>query len=173
MTLNQYTDSRQKAEESSQIFAIDICEVNQVKPNAKHTIVVNIKGDPDAIFGASVMAPVDGDINLPEEGDLVAVAYSKGGKAFVIGSYYSVQDTVPQHEAGDRQLGTPSSDAHITLKSDGTVDVNGMAMYWPRLESEPNADDLEDGAVWYNTTDDAYRGVQGGVVVDFNTSAGP
>jgi hypothetical protein len=65
---------------------------------------------------------------LPEEGDDVAVLFSKEGKPWVVGSWYAADRLesgnveLPEYEEGDLRVGN-SAGSHVTLKSNGDVEI--------------------------------------------------
>lgn len=124
MTLNpQSTDS--DTDSQSDIIGLEggivtIAKTHNGDDGVGHHVEVN----PDTIdsaITAEVKADQIGDVAIPTEGDRVIIGYRITGRPIILGSRYSISDTVPNYEPGERVIGHPLSDAHIRLTSDGTV----------------------------------------------------
>lgn len=123
--VNPFADAKKQARSTAEAAALDFCEVVEVQSNAGHTARVSIKGDRGNSRVVSAIVPTDGDVSVPQKGDIVAVGYAKGNKPVVLGTVYTADDDIPQYEAGERVLGAPGTSAQIKFNADGSIDIDG------------------------------------------------
>lgn len=79
---------------------------------------------------ATVLAPTQGDVNVPEEGEDVMVLFGAADKPIVLGSFYPTddkfgepnEDLVPEYEEGDRIIGNGTG--YIRIDKDGSIDAS-------------------------------------------------
>jgi hypothetical protein len=172
MPTNPFTAAERVAERRAQETMMDIARVQQVADNAAHGVIVSVVGveGSQTPFAARVTAPVIGEIGLPKRDDLVLVAYAGGRTPLVIGAVPTEENALPAYVSGERRVANQSGSATLTLGAGGTITLSANGARWPHRASDPSPTDVDDGTTWYNTTDDAFRGVEGGSVVTFSTS---
>lgn len=158
MASNPFVDNEQKSRRHSDDFALDLARVKRVEDDDDHQAVVEIVST-DTEAPAKLPATVShtGDVALPSEGDMVVVGYARGQKPVVIGTVYTRQDN-PQYGADERHV-----------HGDGGVFLVGPFAAAPKVDSDPASP--PDGAVWYRTDLNEYRGVENGTTVSFDTTA--
>lgn len=96
---------------------------------AVHTAIIRVYGDPSP-YQAVVLTDSRGDVNVPTEGDDVAVAFGPNEKPFIVGYWYAddkVRDgrvDLPDYEPGDRVIGHPKNSSYIRIDKDGDIHIN-------------------------------------------------
>lgn len=103
-----------------------------------------LDSDPDSISGvhtarifiyedkaphtAMVLPQAVGDVNVPKEGDDVAVIYGDNDSPWIIGGWYAFDRVakgdveLPDYEPGDRIIGNEKG--HIKIDNDGNIYIN-------------------------------------------------
>jgi len=72
---------------------------------------------------AEMVVSTKGSVNMPNEGDRVLISHYQNGRAQVLGSRYTLQESVPEAAEGERVIGHPASDSRIHFADDGTITV--------------------------------------------------
>ena len=141
-------------------------EVTSV-PSSGRSIVARPLGSDERPFGHPIAVPTKGDVALPRVGDIIAVIHGEADREAMVGVVYS-GDTAPDFERGERVIGHRYSDSAIRIKRRGQIEIDAPFVYAPRREDDPT--NAEDGAVWYNESEQEYKGVKDGNIVVFETS---
>jgi len=124
---NPHQHGSHEASTAVELASIERGVVTTVKPHqsgddvAHHVFVRTEYHTPDD--PAIVMANTRGDVQLPDVGDRVLVAYRSDDQPVVLGTLYARTDTVPPYDVGERVVGHPASDAEVRLSPSGTVVV--------------------------------------------------
>jgi len=69
------------------------------------------------------MVPQKGDVTIPDEGDDILVGARPDERLVMLGSRYTLEDSIPEYKPGERRIGHPITDSHIELQTDGTVHI--------------------------------------------------
>lgn len=129
-----YTYAEKRASTHGTDVAFDIGRVVQIpshEPGDKNQHLAKVRIDPNDP-NSSVWCPIQvqaiGDVNTPVEGDLVRIAYEKGGKPVIIGPRYrnegaQADSRIPKYGPGHRRISHEPTDAHLELFPDGTVEL--------------------------------------------------
>lgn len=149
-------------------YSLDIAEVVSVPSDGGHVVSVRRLGDEGGVIGAPALVPSKGDVGLPEPGDIVVIGFAIGGQRIVIGTLY--EDDAPSYRRGSRRIGHARTDSNMTIRRDGVIDFTAPFIRLPRVGQDPEFDDIENGAMWYNDAEGEYRGKQNGTIVKFSTS---
>lgn len=167
MAQDPFKDSRQRHRRNRGNFSLGIARVVSAPSNAGHQVAiqpVTSSGDGGETetrpSPAGVVVPVKGDISLPAVGDLVVFGRFKNRQNVVLGTIYSQQSDIREYDAAERHVGIESNE--------GTY-IHGPFGVVPTVTEDPQSP--PDGAVWYRTDLDEYRGVEGGTTVSFSTTA--
>lgn len=95
---------------------------------ATHTARIRVYGDPSP-YEATVLSPSRGDVNIPTEGDDVAVVFGANEQPFIIGFWYAANKVddgrvnLPEYEPGERVIGTPLNNSYFRIDKDGTITI--------------------------------------------------
>ena len=73
---------------------------------------------------ADVGVTQTGDVQIPEEGSRVVIAYRPNERPIVLNQLYTANDSLPNFEPGERIVSHPLSDGYVKLSKDGTIEVN-------------------------------------------------
>lgn len=164
MSKNPFKDTQDAVKRQRGNFALGIAKVMFVPESSAHQIVIQPvtatePGTETNPAPATVSVPQKGDIALPTEGDLVVFGRFKNRQNVVLGTLYSQKSSIREYRGDERHIGD----------DDGSgVFIHGPFGVVPKLDADPPA--APDGAVWYRTDLDEYRGVEGGTTVRFNTT---
>jgi hypothetical protein len=130
MTDNPFTfTDEQTADTRVNTFTVQVAVVTTVPSydgNSPfgHTVKLYFRGD-DSPARATVMAPTQADVNLPQVGDVVLVANARNVVPVVIGTIYPMDsDIAPAYNGGERVIGHVASESTITLQENGNVEID-------------------------------------------------
>lgn len=167
---NPFSYAATESSNTSDLFAADIGQVTRVPDGNTHSVVIRLlAAERDTTqMAAPVTVDVRNDVSLPSVDDIVVLLYTKGGKPIVVGTLYARQDAVPENSATIRRLGHPTGDGHVDIHEDGQTTIHGQYTRPPVRDTDP--DGPEDGAMWYRSDLDEYRGVENNTVVSFDTT---
>lgn len=93
-----------------------------------HTATIRVYGDPSP-YQATVVTPSRGDVNVPVEGEDVAVAFGPSGQPYIVGSWYAADKVsdgrvnLPDYEPGERIIGTPHNSSYIKIEKSGRIEM--------------------------------------------------
>ena len=76
---------------------------------------------------ADVAVSQSGDAHLPKPNTRVIIAYRPSEQPIVLGTRYTIDETVPDVAPGERVIGHPDSDGFIRFTADGTIEISGDA----------------------------------------------
>lgn len=165
MTQNPFADASQKAASVRGDFSLSVAQVTEAPDDGGHIIAIKPttkaggQQTETSATPATVLVPQRGDVALPREGDLVVFSRLENRKPVVIGTLYSYLSSIREHDADERHIGADDG-AGLFLHGDfATV---------PTRADDPS--NPADGAVWYRTDLDEYRGVENGQTVAFDTT---
>lgn len=137
---SEYTESEKRGAIHGTDVAFDTARVVGVPGHVsgdtnQHQVEVQTNPkDPNSSVMATVHTSSVGDVNIPNEGDIVRVGYEKGEQPIVLGTRYTVKDGVadprlPEYGPGHRRISggnsdiEPPDDGHLELYPDGTVEL--------------------------------------------------
>ncbi len=166
MVQNIFETERPKDKREKREYAFYFARVTSVPRNGRSVLAQQLGVDESAA-GRAVTVPVKGDVAEPQPGDIIAVMRGSRGAEVVVGTVYEEGDVPSDWEHGDRRIGNRRNDSNVNIKRRGEIELNAPFAYAPRVSEDP--DRAGDGAVWYNTTEHAYKGVEDGEVVTFQT----
>lgn len=155
----------------NQKFGSEICEV--LIDTGNSAVIVESLGEPGSPFTAQVLTTNVGTIITPDVGSLVMVMYSLSGTAYVIGVVYGPEDNIPNHGKDEKIIGLPDSNTQIILRPNGETEINGDFTIIPHHPGDPDESRLTEGAMWYNSTEQEYRGYDGTNIVNITSSVVP
>jgi hypothetical protein len=152
MALNPFEDARQADQRRRGEYSLAVARVVGVDSAAKHRVAV--RPVTSAGGGRTITSPTSatvlvgqrGDIALPDVGDLVIIGRFENREDVVLGTFYSKESDIRDHETDERHIGA----------DDGSTWLHGRYAVPPRLTEHPS--DPADGAVWYRSDlDDLYH----------------
>ena len=79
----------------------------------------------DDAITADVIVSQKGDAHIPEQNSRVIIAYRPSEQPVVLGQRYSVDDSIPDVQPGERVVSHPTSDATIRYTTDGAIKITG------------------------------------------------
>lgn len=165
MTQNPFRDSRQRVQRQQGQFALGVGRVMQVPDASAHEVVVKpltstgAEQTESAQDAAVVLVAAKGDIALPSVDDLVVFGKLESSDKIILGTLYSRASSIREYAADER---------HVGREAGGETVLHGSAMVAPTRTEDPA--DATDGALWYRTDLDEYRGVENGNTVRFDTT---
>lgn len=145
MALNPFEDARQADQRREGEYSLAVARVTQIDAAAKHRVAVqpvtSVGGGQTltAPTSATVLVSQLGDIALPEVGDLVIIGRFENREDVVLGTFYSKESDIRDHDTDERHVGD----------DEGTTWLHGEYAVPPRRDTHPSAP--ADGAVWYRT----------------------
>jgi hypothetical protein len=165
MALDPFEDSRQRTNRSERQNGLDVAVVVGTSPENHMVAIREVTSTGDPITGsdptnAAVVVDEKGDVNLPREGDLVVIARFKSRVPIVLGTYYTQQNQIRDASAQERHIGSEDGEG---------VFLHGPFGVVPKLSESVTG--APDGAVWYRSDLDEYRGMENGTKVRFDTTA--
>lgn len=165
MSFNPFEDADEKTRRTEDREGLELATVVDAPSDANHQVAIEVMTETGFLdtatrpTNASAVVPKRGDVAVPSEGDMVLVARLKSRKPVVVGTVYDDGNEVRDYGPDERHVGS----------DDGPTFVHGTFGVVPKVSSDPSG--AVDGAVWYRTDLDEYRGVENGTTVSFNTTA--
>lgn len=164
MTQNPFETTRKESKRRADDFALGFARVLEVPDDSAHQVVLKpltrtteaTETDPQS---ATVSVVQKGDVALPQEGDVVVYGRITSEKIVVLDVVYSRYSDIRDYDHRERHIGAESGEG---------VFLHGPFGVVPKVTED--ATDAADGAVWYRTDIDEFRGKQDGTVVEFGTS---
>lgn len=165
MSLDPFKDSRDRTRRTKRNNGLDVAVVVGTSPENHMVAIREVTSTGDVVTetkptNAAVVVDQKGDVNLPEEGDLVVVARFKSRVPIVLGTYYTQQKQIREAVAEERHIGSEDGEG---------VFLHGPFGVVPKVSESVTG--APDGAVWYREDLGEYRGMENGTKVSFNTTA--
>jgi len=156
MGLNPNAQSgSQRRNQSGKITSITTATVTSAPPyTGGDDIVHSIEVSPDYTnesYPVEVAVAQKGDVAIPAEGDDVLIGARPDERPVMLASRYTLEDTIPEYEPGERRIGHPLTDSHVELQADGTIHIENDAGTTIALQS--NGDVVIDGGTNQPVTD--------------------
>jgi hypothetical protein len=163
MTYNPFEEADRKVQKAKRDFALGLGIVTAVPDDVDHQIVMkeitDVGDGGNGPTGSTVMVPQRGDIALPSRGDMIVFGRLKNGEPLTLGTIYSREAPSREYAANER---------HIGADDGGGTYLHGPFGVVPKVTDDPQ--NAVDGAVWYRTDIDEYRGQEDGNTVTFDTT---
>lgn len=165
MSLDPFKDSRERTRRSERKNGLDVAVVVGRSTDSHMVAIREVTSTGEPVTetkpaNAAVTIDQKGDVNLPEEGDLVVIARFKNRTPVVLGTYYTQPKQIREAAAEERHIGSEDGEG---------VFLHGPFGVVPKVSESVTG--APDGSVWYREDLGEYRGMEDGTKVSFDTTA--